>query len=178
VRKVAVVTSASGSGGTTVGRELAAGLGVPFHELDAHFWKPGWGMPEPDDFRERVADLVATDRWVIDGSYQSWIGQLVLSNADVVVWLDLPLRVWLPRLVWRTIRRAWSGEELWDGNRDSFRNAFLSRNSLILFTLRHFRARRRNYPERFATYDVVRLRSQREIDRFLRGLRRSGSVRV
>jgi shikimate kinase len=35
VRKVALVTSASGSGATTVGRHLAARLGVPFHELDA-----------------------------------------------------------------------------------------------------------------------------------------------
>jgi hypothetical protein len=37
----------------------------------------------------------------------------------------------------------------------------------VPFTLRHFRARRRTYPERFETYDVVRLRSQREIDAFL-----------
>jgi shikimate kinase len=42
VRKIAVVTSVSGRGGTTVGRALAARLGVPFHELDALFWKPGW----------------------------------------------------------------------------------------------------------------------------------------
>ena len=73
----------------------------------------------------RVAEIVATDAWVIDGSYQSWIGQLVLGNADVVVWLDFPLRVWLPRLLWRTVRRAGSGEELWAGNRESLRNAFV-----------------------------------------------------
>jgi adenylate kinase family enzyme len=170
VRKVGVVTSASGSGGTSVGRELAARLGVPFHELDAHFWKPGWVMPDPDDFRERVADLVATDRWVIDGSYQSWIGQLVLSNADVVVWLDLPLRVWLPRLVSRTLRRAWTHEELWVGNYESLRKGFASRDSLILFALRTYRARLRSYPERFASYNVVRLRSQAEIDAFLRNV--------
>ena len=42
MKKVAVVTSASGSGGTTLGRELAARLDVAFHELDALFWKPGW----------------------------------------------------------------------------------------------------------------------------------------
>jgi adenylate kinase family enzyme len=168
VKKVAVVTSASGSGGTTVGRELAHRLGVPFHELDTLFWKPGWVESTAEEFRAVVEPIVATDAWVIDGSYQSKIGQLVLENADVVVWLDLPIRVWLPRLVRRTIRRARSGEELWEGNRDSFRNAFLSRNSLILFTLRHFRARRRTYPVRFADYDVVRLRSQAEIDRFLR----------
>ena len=170
MRKIAIVTSASGSGGTTVGRELAARLDIPFHELDALFWQPNWGRPAPDEFRERVAAIVATDRWVIDGSYQSWIGQLVLGQADLVVWLDPPVRVWLPRLVRRTIRRARTGEELWEGNYDSFRNAFLSRNSLILFALRHFRARRRTYPERFASYDVVRLRSQFEIEDFVRNV--------
>jgi adenylate kinase family enzyme len=167
VRKVAVVTSASGSGGTTVGRALAARLGLPFHELDALFWKPGWVESTAEELHAAVEPIVATDAWVIDGSYQSKIGQLVLGSADAVVWLDLPLRVWLPRLVARTFRRARSGEVLWDGNRESLRKAFLSRDSLILFTLRHFRARRRTYPVRFADYDVVRLRSRAEIDRFL-----------
>jgi hypothetical protein len=63
--------------------------------------------------------------------------------------------------------RARSGDELWDGNRESLRNAFASRDSLILFSLRHYRSRRRRYAERFANYDLVRLRSQTEIDRFL-----------
>lgn len=170
MRKVAVVTSASGSGGTTVARELAARLGIPFHELDAIFWKPGWTEPDLDEFRERVAEVVATESWVIDGSYQSWIGQLVLGSADVVVWLDLPMRTWLPRLVRRTLRRARTGEELWDGNYESLRKALLSRDSLLLFTLRHFRARRRGYPERFADYEVVRLHSQAEIDDFLKSV--------
>lgn len=167
MRKVAIVTSASGSGGTKVGRELAARLGVPFHELDALFWRPDWVESTAEELRAAVEPIVATDAWVIDGSYQSKIGQLVLESADVVVWLDLPLRTWLPRLLRRTIRRARTGEELWDGNYESLRKAFLSRDSLILFALRHFRARRRTYPVRFAGYDVVRLRSQREIDEFL-----------
>lgn len=167
MKKVAIVTSASGSGGTTVGRQLARRLGVPFHELDALFWKPGWAESSAEELREAVEPIVATDAWVIDGSYQSKIGQLVLGRADVVVWLDLPMRTWLPRLVARTFRRARSGEVLWDGNRESLRKAFGSRDSLILFTLRHFRARRRTYPVRFVDYDVVRLRSQAEIDRFL-----------
>jgi adenylate kinase family enzyme len=170
VRKVAVVTSASGAGGTTVGREIATRLHLPFHELDALFWQPNWTEPDRDEFRERVAEIVATDSWVIDGSYQSWIGQLVLGSADVVIWLDLPTRVWLPRLVRRTVSRARSGEELWNGNRESLRNAFASRDSLIVFSLRHYRGRRRRYPERFADYDLVRLRSQAGVDRFLRSL--------
>jgi adenylate kinase family enzyme len=170
VRKVAVVTSASGSGGTWLGSELAERLGVPFHELDALFWKPGWVESTAEELHAAVLPIVATDAWVIDGSYQSKIGQLVLGNADVVVWLDLPMRTWLPRLVRRTFRRARTGEELWEGNHESLRKAFLSRDSLILFTLRHFQARRRRYPERFAAYEVVRLRSHAEIDAFLRSV--------
>ena len=170
MRKVAIVTSASGCGGTTVGRRLAARLGVPFHELDALFWKPGWVESTADELRAAVEPIVATDAWVVDGSYQSTIGQLVLGNADVVVWLDLPLRTWLPRLVRRTVRRARTREELWSGNYESVRKAFLSRDSLILFALRHFRGRRRRYPERFAAYHLARLRSQAEIDRFVSSL--------
>ena len=170
MKRVAIVTSASGSGGTTVGREIATRLGVPFHELDALFWQPEWTEPDRDDFRQRVARIVATGSWVIDGSYQSWIGQLVLGSAEVVVWLDLPMRVWLPRLLRRTVSRARSGEELWAGNRESLWKTFASRHSLILFTLRHYRGRRNSYPERFAVYAVVRLRSQVEVDAFLRSL--------
>lgn len=173
MRKVAVVTTASGCGGTTVGRELARRLGVPFYELDALFWKPGWVESTSEELRARVEPIVATDGWVIDGSYQSKIGQLVLGSADAVVWLDLPLRTWLPRLVRRTFARAWRREELWNGNHESFRQAFGSRDSLVLFALRTFRARRRTYPQRFADYELIRLRSQAEVDAFLRSVERA-----
>jgi adenylate kinase family enzyme len=90
MKKIAIVTSASGSGGTTVGREIATLLGVPFHELDALVRGPEWSEPDPDAFRARVDRFLATDAWVVDGSYQSLLGQSVLRSADVVVWLDLP----------------------------------------------------------------------------------------
>lgn len=143
---------------------------VPFHELDAIFWQPNWTESSAEEFRARVEPIVATEGWVIDGSYQSKIGDLVLRNADVVVWLDLPMRIWLPRLVRRTLSRAIRGEELWAGNRESVRLTFLSRDSLIPFTVRHYRGRRKRYPQRFAQYDLVRLRSAKETERFLRGL--------
>ncbi len=42
----------SGSGKTTVGRALAARLGLPFVELDAIFHQPGWTELPREDFRE------------------------------------------------------------------------------------------------------------------------------
>jgi adenylate kinase family enzyme len=170
MKRVAVLASASGSGATTIGREIAARLDAPFHELDALFWQPGWVESTAEELRARVEPIVAEEAWVIDGSYQGKIGDLVLRNADVVVWLDLPMRVWLPRLVRRTIVRAIRRDELWAGNRESLRGAFLSRKSLILWSLQHYRSRRARYPERFAGHDLVRLRSTAEIKAYLRSV--------
>lgn len=163
MKRVAIVASASSSGKTTLGRELARRLGAPFHELDALNHGPGWTEATAEELRAKVEPLLANERWVIDGSYSGKLGTLVLDHADLVVWLDLPPRVWLPRLLRRTVRRVVRREELWNGNRETFRRAFLSRESLILFALRSYTRIRRRNGERLASLPVVRLRSQRAV---------------
>jgi adenylate kinase family enzyme len=172
VRKVAVIASASGCGKTTFGRALAARLGVPFHELDAINHQPGWAELDAAELRRRVEPIVAADAWVVDGSYRSKLGDLVLGAADTVVWLDLPRRVWLPRLVVRTLRRVALREELWNGNRETLRNVFWSRDSLLLFALRNEKPRRNRYPRELGRFRVARLRTPREVEAFLRSAAR------
>ena len=167
MRSLAVIASASGNGKTTLGRELARLLDVPFVELDALVHGPGWVETPDDQLRAQVEPFVASDGWVIDGTYQRKLGDLVLRSADVVVWLDLPIRVWLPRLVRRTLRRVYRREQLWNGNRESLLTAVWGRESLFVFALRsHFR-RRREWPEALAPYRVVRLRTVADVDAFL-----------
>jgi len=171
MRKVAVIASASGCGKTTVGRLLATRLGVPFVELDALNHGPGWTEATAEQLRARVAPIVATDGWVIDGGYRGKLGDLVLEAADTVVWLDLPRREWLPRLFRRTVRRIAGKQELWHGNRESFRNAFLMRDGLLRFAWRNYGVRRATYPSELARFHLVRLRSQREVDAWLGAIR-------
>jgi len=167
MRKVAVIASASGNGKTTLGRELACRLGVPFVELDALVHGPNWTETSDDALRAQVEPIVVSDGWVIDGGYRGKLGDLVLESADVVVWLDLPIRVWLPRLIRRTVRRVRGREQLWNGNRESLANVIWGRDSLIMFAVRsHFR-RRRLYPESLANWPVVRLKTRAEVERFL-----------
>jgi adenylate kinase family enzyme len=167
VRRVAVLGSASGNGKTTFARALAERLGVPFVEVDALNHGPNWTEATADELRAKVEPIVATDAWVIDGAYMGKLGDLVVGSADTIVWLDLPLRVWLPRLLRRTLGRVIRREELWNGNRETLRNAFFSRDSLILFALRNNWRRRREYPSRLARYNVVRIRTTDEVERFL-----------
>ena len=170
MRRVAIVATASGCGKTTFGRALASALGAEFVELDAIHWQAGWTELDASELRRRVAPLVERDAWVIDGSYRGKLGDLVLERADTVVWLDLPRRVWLPRLVARTVRRSITREELWNGNRESLRSALGDADSLIRYALAHDRPRRHRYPRELARYRVARLRTRAEIDAFLRSV--------
>ena len=166
MRRVAVIASTSGNGKSTLGRALAARLGVPFLELDALVHGPNWTETPADELRALVEPVVRSDAWVIDGTYRHKLGMLVLDAADTIVWLDLPMRVWIPRLLRRTARRLTGRETLWNDNRETLRSAFWGRESLFGFALAmHFR-RRRTYPADLASYPVVRLRSTREVRRW------------
>jgi adenylate kinase family enzyme len=162
------VASAGGNGKTTVGRELARRLDdVPFIEPDALVHGPGWTETPDAELRAEVEPIVASDGWVIDGTYQWKLGDLVLGTADLVVWLDLPIRIWLPRLVRRTVRRIRGREQLWNGNRETLRSAVWSRESLLIWPLRMHIRRRREWPHALAAYPIVRLKTPADVDAFL-----------
>lgn len=176
MRRVAIVASCSGNGKTTVGREVARRLGVRFVELDALVHGPGWVETPDDDLRAQVAPVVATDGWVIEGTYQRKLGTLVLDGTDTVVWLDLPIRVWLPRLVRRTWRRLRGRQELWNGNTESLRGALWGRASLFAWAFRMHFGRRRRYPAELAGYPLVRLRTPAEVERWLASITSAGAT--
>jgi adenylate kinase family enzyme len=170
-----VVFGHSGSGKTTVARAIADALGVPHIELDALYHQPDW-QPTPDDeFRAKV--IAALDAhpegWAVDGNYRV-IREITLPRADTIVRLRLPFRVVYTRLLWRTLSRSWRKQELWNGNRESFRLAFTSRESILLWGISHWRAHTRSLDAALReiphTAPVIELRSSREVDEFVREL--------
>lgn len=167
MRRVAIIASASGNGKTTLGRKLARRMGVPFVEVDALVHGPGWTETPDDELRRTLEPILAQDAWVTDQLYLRKVGTLILDHADTIVWLDLPIRVWLPRLARRTGRRITGREALWNGNQETVMTAIGGWDSLFVYALRaHFR-RRRTWPAKFARYPVTRLRSTREVERWL-----------
>ena len=176
MRRVAIIASASGNGKTTVGRELAERLGVPFVELDALVHGPGWVETPDDVLAAQLEPVLASSGWVIDGTYRRKLGDRVLATADLVVWLDLPIRVWLPRLVRRTGRRLIGRETIWNGNRESLRGAVWGRDSLLRYALQSHFARRRDWPGELSAFPVIRLRTTAGVRAFLTGAaRREGT---
>jgi len=178
--KCVAVIGGSCTGKTTLSRELARRLGVPHLELDALHHDAGWQEAPAEVLQARVdaALAAAPDGWVVDGNYHGKIGTSVLERADTVVFLDLPFRTALRRVLWRTLRRSITREELWNGNRESLRTA-LSRDSIVLWVITHHRTHRAKWPGRLASLprlEVVRLRSPREVRAWLQSIQATDST--
>ena len=167
----------SGSGKSTVGAALAARLGTDFLELDSVFHQPGWVPLPREEFRRRVAAAVAGERWVIDGNYTSQVKDLVWARADTVVWLDLPKRTVMRQVIWRSFWRAAARTELWNGNRERWRNFFSldKEQSVIAWAWQTHTAKRAKLEVAMADpgnshLRFVRLTSSGAVRRFLSGV--------
>jgi len=157
-QRIAVVGT-TGSGKTTLAHRLAHRLDIPHVELDALHWGPDW-IPVPTAiFRERIARALSGRQWVVDGNYGK-VRDIVWGRADTVVWLDYALPVVVGRLLWRTLRRVVTREELWSGNREGVRGT-LSHDSILLWALRTYWRRRREYPALFASPEHAHLTDMR-----------------
>ncbi len=112
---------------------------MPYTELDAIFHQPGWTPLDGEQFRRRVAAIASSDRWVIDGNYSA-VQPLVWERADTVIWMDLPRRTAMRRLIWRTIRRVAGRTELWNGNMERWRNLLTwdEQESVISWAWHHY----------------------------------------
>lgn len=172
MRRVSVVGT-SGVGKSTFASALALVLGAAFLELDSVQHQADWTPLPVEEFRARVALVADGECWVIDGNY-SRVQDLVWARADTVVWLDLPRRVVMRRIIWRSVWRVAGRTELWNGNRERWRNLF-TLESVIAWAWQTYAANRARYEAAMADplrshLRFVRLRSAAEVRRFLRSV--------
>lgn len=92
MRRVAVIGNAAG-GKSTLARALASVQGLPYHEVDAILWRPGWSAVPEADYDARHEAIVSQETWVLDG-FGSWDSVTRrFDRADTIVLVDLPLWV-------------------------------------------------------------------------------------
>jgi adenylate kinase family enzyme len=164
---------------------------LPVIDLDTLYWLPNWQANPLQQFRADVQTaLDACPRgWVCVGNYRH-VQDLVLPQADTVLWLRLPFRVSFWRLLKRTVMRAWTKQPLWEGlrpaptqsrqgnpNRESWRESFFSRKSILLYAI----TSRKDHVETTLRIlhtiphhaSVIELRSARAVQRLLQELSHS-----
>lgn len=166
VRRIWIV-GPCGSGKSTLARQIGRERGLPVHHLDELYHLPGWNSLEPRDFDLTVQRLCRRDAWIIDGNYGA-VRRPHLLKASFIVWLDLPLRITLPRLLHRSLRRAAFRVPCCNGNYETFRQVFASRESILLWALQADRKRARNLAREVTPLPHARLRTPREVRRWMR----------
>ena len=178
-----VIVGRTGSGKTTLARELATALNMPHVELDALYFGPEFSTAPLTVLRERTSTAIAGDRWVTDGN-KSAVRDLVWPRADTIIWLDYSVMVSL----WRLGRRAlWRASVIRSQTAEPGRKVGISRQFLlaakgVLTALRSHMGQRREYPKMFAEPQnqhlaVLRLRSPRATRRWLARVVQDESLR-
>ncbi|MEU9123521.1 glycosyltransferase [Streptomyces sp. NPDC048506] len=160
------------SGKTTLAAEIATHTGLPHLDLDELFWRTNWTPVETEIFQSRVRDALTAETWIADGNYSGPVGEMLLARAELAIWLDLPLRTCLPRLLKRSFQRAAHGQELFAGNRETFRH-LLARDSILFWGPAHHRRHRQRWqhclaPARAHGLPVLRLVRPRAVAPCLR----------
>ena len=125
--------------------------------MDAIHWGPNWTPATKPELRERLDDALTAPRWVCCGNYTS-VADLILSRATAVVWLNYPFPMIFFRALRRTVRRIVTGERLYAGNRETFRKAFLSHDSILLWVMTSHRRRWHRYRQLFDGPEYPHLR--------------------
>lgn len=93
---------ASCSGVSTLGLDLSKTLGLPLVDVDAFYWvptDPPFSLKRPPEERVSLiqSQLGHGDGWILAGSLVGW-GDVLIQNADLIVFLHVPTRVRLQRL--------------------------------------------------------------------------------
>ena len=133
LKRVSVVGT-SCSGKTTFARNLASVLNVKHIELDALYWLPDWVERPKDEFLSLVEKAAGGDAWVLDGNY-SRARLIVWERATAIVWLNYSFPRTFYRSINRTTHRVLSGERIYSGNRETFKKAFMDRDSILFWVL-------------------------------------------
>jgi adenylate kinase family enzyme len=169
-----LIIGTSGSGKTTLAKKLSEKLAIKDIELDALFWKENWTQSEPGEFRGKILDAISgVPGYVIHGNYGQ-VRDLTWGGADTVIWLDYGRSVVMWRVLKRTIARIVTKEELWAGNRETFRNSFLAKDGIVAWAWNTYGLRKRQYSalmrdNPYAVRELVVLKSPRMTRKYLSG---------
>lgn len=152
-----VVIGSSCAGKSTFARELASARGCAFIEMDDLFWAGNW-VPKPaHEFLAAVEAASAPTQWVVAGNYGS-ARDVLWPRATTIVWLNYSLPRVLGRGLVRTVRRVVTREVLFQGNRETFRRSFLSRDSILWWIVTTFHRRQHEFESLRASGRYAQLR--------------------
>lgn len=151
------IVGLAGSGKTTLGRWVSREFSMRVYDLDWIVYDAAGERPSAE-ILDRLGAIRAEAGCVTEGAYgEEWLLPL-LDDADAIVWLDIPLRTCLARIIKRHIRAELARNNQHAGWRKLVR--FLN------YTRRTARVQETRTLELLSAYanKTVRCRSSRDVE--------------
>jgi adenylate kinase family enzyme len=105
-----VILGRGASGKSTLANRLGEVTGLPVIELDKLFWLSGMTATPRDQWVSLQENLVAEDRWIMDGDLGPYDAvEVRLRAADTIIFLDFSLVL----CAWRAVRRSRERSDFW-----------------------------------------------------------------
>lgn len=155
-----VVIGTTGSGKTTLAKQIAQQFQIRHIELDAENWLENWTMRPTEEFRQRIEKITTAEYWVSDGNYSS-VRDILWAKADTIIWLDYPIWTNFYRLFTRTMRRVFTREKLWGGNVESLRGQLSMKDSIFVWFFKTYGVNRKRYPKLLTSMEYKHLTAWR-----------------
>jgi adenylate kinase family enzyme len=177
MKKIAII-GCSGSGKSTLAKKLGEKYDIEPIDLDTVRFIGGFTGEKrsTDDFIADLAQIAKRQSWIVEGVYYQYdIVNVLWKNADVVIWLDLPL--WLIQIrTWkRSIGRIFSNKTKPSGSSVTWKTEF-GKNGLLRVLYKIHKAVRGYYPDLLKKIEndseIVIIRSSSEYKEFLKSLDR------
>lgn len=159
----------SGSGKSTLAGKLGRAFQIPVLHLDSVNFLPGWNLRDRESANGMVLEFLKKESWIIDGNYGEFYKKRRIEEADLIILLLLPRFTCLKRAFFRYLKyRGKTREDMASGCNEKLDFEFIK---WILYNGRN-KAKREAFKQTIKSYPekTIVLKSQKEIDEFLRGL--------
>lgn len=118
------IIGCSGSGKTYLAQALSKKYNIPHFDLDDIQWdnrSGGYGTKTPLEKRtELLNHILENDNWIIEGVYYAWVSKC-FEDADKIFVLDMPKRLYIYRIIKRSVKRKLGLEK---GKKETFKSVY------------------------------------------------------
>lgn len=167
MKKVLIIGS-GGAGKSTFARRLHTVTGLPLIHLDKIHWQPNWTEMPKDKWRTTVEEMVRGEEWIMDGNFGGTM-DIRLKACDTIIFLDMPRTL----CVYRALKRVSfyynrTRPDMGEGCNEKLDLKFLK---WIWRFPKETKPQIEENLKRFAHgKNIVRLKSQSEVESFFRNL--------
>jgi adenylate kinase family enzyme len=98
-----LIVGCPGGGKSTLAEQLSQITGLRVIYMDHIYWKPGWVLRSQEEITALITKEIERDGWICEGNNAQTFS-LRVPKAQMLIWLDLPRRTCLWRIIKRTLK--------------------------------------------------------------------------